>query len=104
MQSSRPESAGPDGAAARPTHVADLVARAAAGRPDHEAIRDLATGASLTWAEFDAAVGAEERRLADAGVGDGDRVVVALPDGASFCVAVLGAMRAGAAAVPVGPG
>ena len=104
MQSSRPESAGPGPGAARPAHVADLVAMAAAGRPDHEAIRDLATGTSLTWAAFDAAVGAEARRLTEAGVGAGDRVVVVLPDGAAFCVAVLGAMRAGAAVVPVGTG
>ncbi len=97
MQSSRPESA-------RPAHVADLVARAAADRPDHEAIRDLATGTSLTWSAFDAAVDGEARRLSGAGVGAGDRVAVALPDGAQFCVALLGAIRAGAAAVPVGPG
>jgi len=111
VQSSRPESAGSDtgadgsGAApVRPDNVADLVARAAAERPDHEAIRDLTTGASLSWAAFDAAVDAEADRLRSAGVAAGDRVVVTLPDGAAFCVAVLGAMRAGAAAVPVGPG
>ncbi|WP_132432453.1 AMP-binding protein [Pseudonocardia endophytica] len=81
-----------------------MVARAASERPDHEAIRDLAGGVSLTWAAFDAAVDAEAQRLTGAGVTDGDRVVVSLPDGAAFCVALLGAMRAGAAAVPVGTG
>lgn len=82
-------------------HVADLVARAAADRPDHPAIVDADT--TLSWAEVDAAASAEAERLHRAGVRPGDRVVVRLPNGAAFCVAVLGALRAGAIAVPTGP-
>ena len=52
----------------RPTHLADLVEQAAARHADHPALIDAATGAALTWAEFDAAVSAEARRLAAEGV------------------------------------
>ncbi|HZG91706.1 MAG TPA: AMP-binding protein [Pseudonocardia sp.] len=85
------------------THVADLVARAAARVPEHPALVDVSGGRTLCWAEFDAAVTAEAGRLHAAGVGRGDRVVVRLGNGAGFCVAVLGAVRAGAVAVPTGP-
>lgn len=91
----------PPGAGA-PTHVADLVARAAARTPEHAAVVDDGTGRTLSWAALDGAVDAEAARLRAAGVGPGDRVVVRLPNGAPFCVAVLGALRAGAVAVPVG--
>jgi len=90
-----------DGAA--PTRIGELVTRAAARRPDHQAIVDRATDSVSTWAELDAAGAAEAVRLRAAGVGPGDRVAVRLPDGAPFCVAVLGALRAGAIAVPIGP-
>ncbi len=85
------------------THVADLVAAAAARVPGHPAIVDVTSGDTLTWAELDAAVSAEAVRLRGAGVGAGDRVVVRLPNGAAFCVALLGALRAGAIAVAYGP-
>ena len=87
----------------RPTHLADLVEAAAARHADHPALIDAATGATLTWAEFDAAVSAEARRLAAEGVVAGDRVVIHC-GGPALAVAVLGAMRAGAVAVPVAPG
>jgi long-chain acyl-CoA synthetase len=86
-----------------PTSVAGLVTRAAATVPDHPAIVDVTCGNTLTWSELAAAVGAEAGRLAAAGVGAGDRVLVRLGNGAGFCVAVLGALRAGAVAVPLGP-
>lgn len=86
-----------------PTHVAQLVVRAAQRVPDHAAVVDVTSGISLTWAEFDAAVSREAARLRDLGVGHGDRVVIRLPNGAAFCVALLGALRAGAIAVPYGP-
>ena len=85
----------------RPTHLADLVAAAAARHADHPALVDAATGATLIWAEFDATVSAESRRLTDAGVSAGDRVVIRCASGPPLAVAVLGALRAGAVAVPV---
>ncbi len=84
-------------------HVADLVARAAARVSDHPAVVDVTSGWTLTWAELDAVASAEADRLAAAGVAAGDRVVVRLGGGALFCVAVLGALRAGAVVVPYGP-
>jgi long-chain acyl-CoA synthetase len=86
-----------------PQHVADLVARAAHRTPDQAAIIDVTSGTTLTWAEFDAAVSAEAARLQAAGATPGERVLVRLGNGAAFCVAVLGALRAGALSVPFGP-
>ena len=85
------------------THVVDLVSRAVARVPQHPAIVDVTGGTTLTWSALDAAVAAEATRLRQAGVATGDRVLVRLGSGAPFCVTVLGALRAGAVAVPVGP-
>jgi long-chain acyl-CoA synthetase len=89
-----------------PTHLADLVAAAAAAHPDHPAVVDLGTtpARTLTWGELDAAGSAEAGRLAAAGVVLGDRVAIRSGGGAVLAVAVLGALRAGAVAVPLGPG
>ncbi|MFC5994006.1 AMP-binding protein [Pseudonocardia hispaniensis] len=76
---------------------------AAQRTPDDPAIIDVTAGLTLSWAEFDAAVTAEAARLRAAGVGPGDRVVVLLGNGAAFCVALFGALRADAVGVPIGP-
>nr|WP_211177090.1 AMP-binding protein [Pseudonocardia acidicola] len=83
--------------------MADLVSRAAGRVPDHQAVVDATRDLTLTWAELDAAVSGEAARLRAAGVGPGDRVVVMLDNGAAFCVALLGALRADATVVPIGP-
>lgn len=103
MPSSPPDGSAPGALPVR--HLADLVARAAAQRPDHEAVCDLSGSApaSLTWADLDAAATVEAERLRAAGVRPGDRVTVALGDGAAFCVALFGALRADAAVVPIAP-
>lgn len=88
----------------RPTHLADLVAAAADRQPDHPALVDVTTGLTATWAELDATVSAEARRLTAAGVAAGDRVVVGCSAAPALAVGVLGALRAGAVAVPVAPG
>ncbi|MDN5859183.1 MAG: AMP-binding protein, partial [Pseudonocardia sp.] len=67
------------------------------------AVIDVSSGNVLSWATLDAAVDAEAARLRGTGVRPGDRVVVRLPGGAGFCIAVFGALRAGAVAVPYGP-
>ncbi|WP_370588547.1 AMP-binding protein [Pseudonocardia sp. C8] len=87
-------------------HLADLIARNAADRPGHDAVRDLSGAAPLTlsWAAFDAAVSAEAARLRASGARPGDRVAVGLPDGAAYCVAVFGALRADAVVVPFAAG
>ena len=86
-----------------PGHLVDLVARAAARVPDQPAIVDVSSGNTTAWSELAGAVSAEAARLRAAGVSPGDRVVVRLGNGAQFCVALLGAMAAGAVAVPHGP-
>ncbi|HEX4247061.1 MAG TPA: AMP-binding protein [Pseudonocardia sp.] len=83
-------------------NVADLVAAAAGRGPDHPALLEPAKGLVLSWAALDAAADAEADRLAAAGVGAGDRVLIRLGHGARFCVALFGALRIGAIAVPVG--
>jgi long-chain acyl-CoA synthetase len=93
----------PDPQPREAAHVADLVARAAARVPDQPALVDVTAGRTLSWTAFDTAVSAEAARLRTAGVDRGDRVVVRLGNGIGFCVAVLGALRAGAVAVPYGP-
>ena len=85
------------------SHVADLVVGNAARSPDQPAIVDVTSADTVTWADLDGAVSAEADRLATAGVTPGDRVVVRLGNGAAFCVAVLGGLRAGAIVVPHGP-
>jgi long-chain acyl-CoA synthetase len=55
------------------------------------------------WFQLAEAVSAEAARLRAAGVSHGDRVVIRLGNGAQFCVALLGAVHAGAVAVPHGP-
>ncbi|MBN9737270.1 acyl-CoA synthetase [Pseudonocardia sp. P1] len=104
VPSSAAAAAGPTGD--DPVHLADLVARNAAGRPGHDAVRDLTgdTPLTLSWAAFDGAISAEAARLRAAGVRPGDRVAIGLPDGAAYCVAVFGALRADAVAVPFGAG
>ncbi|MEV1292445.1 AMP-binding protein [Pseudonocardia sp. NPDC049635] len=96
MSSSRPA----------PAHLADLISRNAADRPGHDAVRDLSGESPLTlsWAALDAAVSAEAARLRAAGVRPGDRVAIGLADGAAYCVAVFGALRADAIVVPFGAG
>jgi long-chain acyl-CoA synthetase len=85
-------------------NVADLVSASALRGPQHAALIDVVSGAQYTWSQVDAAVNAQARALADAGVSPGDRVVVRLPTGPEFCVAVFGVLRAGGVVVPAGPG
>ena len=99
----RNRTSGPAGAEG---NLADLAAGAAARHPEHPALVDAAdpVGHTLSWGEVDAIVSAEAQRLIERGVGVGDRVVVRSAGGPVLAVAVLGALRAGAVAVPVGPG
>ncbi|WP_033436985.1 AMP-binding protein [Saccharothrix sp. NRRL B-16314] len=92
------------------SNIADLVRASAHRGPKHVALVDVTASGdrsaptSHTWAELDAAVDAEAHRLARAGVEPGDRVVVRLPAGVAYCVAVFGVLRAGGVLVPAGPG
>ncbi|MDS0132599.1 MULTISPECIES: AMP-binding protein [unclassified Amycolatopsis] len=83
--------------------VGGLLTRAAATWPEHPAVVETGTGRSLTYREADAAAQAQARRLADAGVGPGDRVGLRLPTSVDFVIAFFGALRAGAVVVPLSP-
>ncbi|MET0235251.1 MAG: AMP-binding protein [Kibdelosporangium sp.] len=84
-----------------PRNVSDLVARAAETAPDRLAFAESATEVKISWSQLDKAVDAEARRLLDAGLRPGDRVVVQLPTGVPFVVALFGALRAGGTVVPM---
>lgn len=83
-------------------NLADLVTAAARRGPDHLAFVDPVRRQFLSWSGFSAAMDAEAARLARAGVRPGDRVLVRLRQGVPLCVALLGALRAGAVVVPIG--
>jgi len=78
-----------------------LFARSASTFPDKTALHSAA--GSLTYAELDDLSSLVAAQLCDAGVEPGDRVAVMLPNVNSFAVAYFGALRAGAAVVPMNP-
>jgi O-succinylbenzoic acid--CoA ligase len=61
----------------------------------------VADGRSLSYAELDALAAQTARMLAARGVGEGDRVAVALPAGVEFAAVVHALPRLGAVLVPV---
>jgi O-succinylbenzoic acid--CoA ligase len=79
--------------------VLPWVDSAAGRRPDHPAL--IAGHETLTWAELAERAGAASAALASQGVGEGDRVGLALPAGIDFVAALHGCLRLGAVAVPV---
>jgi len=82
-------------------NVADLVADAARRGPDHPALVEPVRDLELSWSRLDALVSFEAARQTAAGITPGERVLVRLGHGTRFCIALLGALRAGAIAVPV---
>jgi long-chain acyl-CoA synthetase len=80
-------------------NVADSVARVAATRPDHVAIRF--EGKSLTYGVLHACANALADALHQHGVVRGDRVAIYLPNHPSFALAYLAILRAGAIAVSI---
>jgi long-chain acyl-CoA synthetase len=96
------QSSQPEAGALFAGNVVDLVAQATARGPDHPALVEPVNGIRLSWSRVYAATEAEAVRLRAAGVAPGHRVLIRLGHGVGFCVALLGALRAGAIAVPVG--
>jgi len=66
----------------------------------HPALVELASGRRLSWGDVDAAVDAAAERLRQAGLAEGDRVVVRLAGTIEYCVAVFAVLRAGGVVVP----
>lgn len=84
--------------------VVDIVERWAAEQPDAPMLESLDGAGELVDSHTAAELARESRRAARAllelGIGKGDRVVVMLPRSSAWYVAVLGAMRIGAVAMP----
>ncbi|MEU6127477.1 amino acid adenylation domain-containing protein, partial [Streptomyces sp. NPDC047123] len=93
-----PEGAGAD---ARPTTVPELFEAQAARTPDATAVEHGAE--RLTYAELHALADAVAREVTARGAGPGDLVAVALPPSPLLLAALLGALKAGAAYLPVDP-
>jgi long-chain acyl-CoA synthetase len=83
----------------RPKGVDQILRDRVAQRPDAEALVD--NGRRFTYAEFDRIVDAVAAGLIARGVQPGDRVALLLGNRAEFAFALFGAMRAGAAIVPL---
>ncbi|MFJ9563224.1 Pls/PosA family non-ribosomal peptide synthetase [Streptomyces fuscichromogenes] len=88
------------GAAASPRTLVDVFEATVRAHPDEPALDDGT--AQLTYRALATEVQRLRRRLAEAGIGLGDRVGVRVPSGTNdLYVAVLGVLAAGAAYVPV---
>ena len=83
----------------RPRNALAFLARAAARGPEDEAI--VAGGRRIGWRALSDLVDRTARGLLADGIRPGDRVAVLLRNRPEFAVALLGAIRAGAIAVPV---
>ncbi|GAA2174785.1 hypothetical protein GCM10009846_22070 [Agrococcus versicolor] len=79
--------------------VLDRLQATIAARPDVDALVDAA--GTTTFAQLGARVDRVAAGLAASGVACGDRVAIALPRSSDAIVVVLGALRAGAVAVPI---
>jgi acyl-CoA synthetase len=80
--------------------LAQVVAGHAKARP--EAAAYLTEHGTTTWAQYDAKSSALARVLVDSGIGQGERMAVWLPDGATVHIAFLAAEKAGITVVGIG--
>jgi fatty-acyl-CoA synthase len=67
-----------------PIRAYDWIAHHAANRPHHEAIRDLGSGRTFTYADVDRRIDAMASFLRSLGIGRGDRVAVLAHNGVEF--------------------
>ncbi len=82
-------------------NIAELLSQSADLRPDHVAIK--VDESQMSYAELDRASARVAGLLRAKGVGPGDRVGVMLPNVAQFALCYYGALRVGAAVVPMNP-
>ncbi len=92
LTTSRPDGHGP-------VRAYDWIAHHAAHRPGHEAVRDLGSGHSFTYAELDHRIDATAAYLASIGIGRGDRVGVLAHNGVEFFDVQFACARRGAICV-----
>ena len=81
----------------------DALLRRTAARGIRTGRRSIFFGRKTSFAELDRAADRFAHVLAGEGVGKGDRVSLHLPTSPAFVIAFMGAMRAGAIAVPMNP-
>ena len=81
--------------------LVDVVRDTAAERPRHPAL--IFKGRRVTYAQLDATTDAFAAGLRAAGVQYGDRVALLVPNSPQAIVALFGAWKAGAIAVPLNP-
>src|SRR5262249_28263880 len=86
--------------AVRPKSTYALLAQAVAGNPSGEAF--VCGQERLTYQDFERIVAAWASRLAELGIGRGDRVALLLGNGIAFPAILFAALRLGAIAVPIG--
>lgn len=79
--------------------VATLLERHAKSRPDRVAYWD--SSRSVTYAELDRRTASIAANLTKAGLRDGDRIAIYLPNGVDWIEACYAALRAGAVVVPI---
>lgn len=84
-------------------NVADLVTAAVRRGPRHPALIDGTSGMELTCEQLDVAVDREAHRLLGSGLVPGERVALRMGNNIAFCIALFGALRAGAVVVPLSP-
>jgi len=77
----------------------DWIAHHAANRPMREAVRDLSTGRTFTYADLDRRVDAMAAHLRGLGIGRGDRVAVLAHNGVEFFDIQFACARTGAICV-----
>ncbi|HJU31759.1 MAG TPA: AMP-binding protein, partial [Hyphomicrobiaceae bacterium] len=85
--------------AERPRNAYELLASAAARRPDGEAL--VCGNERLTYREFEGAVARCAAGLTAVGIAKGDRVAMLLGNGIAFPILLFAALRIGAIAVPM---
>jgi mycobactin salicyl-AMP ligase len=81
-----------------------ILSDAARQWPDRIAVRDAMSDAGITYAELDDQADRAASGLLRAGIAPGDRVLLQLPNGCQFAVALFGLLRAGAIPVMCLPG
>ena len=79
----------------------DLIARRAELTPDRIALEEVATGASLTYAELDRSASAAASLMAERGIGAGDRVAILCRNRSEFFEILFGCAKLGAILVPL---
>ena len=81
--------------------VPDMIAKRASLSPDKVAMEEAATGRTLTYAELDCRSAQAAALMAEAGIGEGNRVAILCRNRVQFFEILLGCAKLGAILVPL---